>query len=225
LAGNDTLLRRLTLSDIDEWRRHQSDRTAESNEEDERQRVRAVGVLEPVLSDMTAGLYPQNLCWAAHLYFERGGSPDVQRIVDKTDAATAAAILAGWNHIATEGLGDVDAAKLGVAGAEQRGYYVEAAAVAGCYRLLIDGKLSASAVDTPIDVALAVLKSSWIVNDEETRDELDRWAIDRLNVEPVAGAAKLFEYWGAALGAGATDLPDIWQLEAEHSPSEMLRLA
>jgi hypothetical protein len=225
LTGKDALLNRLTVSTIDEWRRNQSNRTAELNEEEERQRVKAVGDLEPILSDMAAGRHPENLGRAAYIYFERGGPPDVQRVVDKTDAATAAVILAGWNQIAIEGLGGVDAAKLGVAGAEQRGYYVEAAAVAGCYRLLIDGKLSASAADTPIDVALAVLKSSWIVNDEETRKKLDQWAIDRLNVEPVAGAAKLVEYWAAALGAGATDLPGIWQLQAEKSSSAALRLA
>jgi len=84
------------------------------------------------------------------------------------------------------GLGDVDAAKLGAAEAEQRRYYVEVAAVAGVYRLLIDGKLTALR-DTPIEVALAVFKSSWTANGNDRQEKLDRWAIDRLNIDPVAG--------------------------------------
>jgi hypothetical protein len=223
LNCNETLLSRLTTSNIDEWRRDQSNRTAKSNKEEERQRIRDVDILRPILSDMAVGRYPQNLTRAAHFYFERGESPDIQRIVDKSDTTTTVAILAGWNHIATKGLGDVDAAKLGAAEAGQRRYHVEVAAVAGIYRLLIDGKLTALR-DTPIEVALAVLKSGWIANGDDRRQKLDRWAINRLNINPAAGAAGLVDYWNAALGAGATDLPGIWQLQPE-GPSSAVSAA
>jgi hypothetical protein len=224
LTGNIELLNRLTFSTVEEWRREQADRKAESCEEEERARVNAVEALRPVLADIAVGQYPQNLDWAAQLYFERDGSPDVQRVVDKSDAATTAALLAGWNHVATRGLGEVDVASLGVAEAEQRRYYVEAAAVAGVYRLLLDDKMPALG-DIPIEVALAVLKSSWTANGNDRQDKLDRWAIDRLNFEPAAGATKIVEYWNAALGAGATELVGIWKLQEENLGGAALKLA
>jgi hypothetical protein len=117
-------LRLWTFCTIDEWRRGQADRDAEEREEEERERINAIESLRPVLSDIAVGQYPQNLDWAAQLYFERDGSPDVQRVAEKTDAATTVALLAGWNHIATHGLGEVDAASLGIAEAGQRRYYI-----------------------------------------------------------------------------------------------------
>jgi Flp pilus assembly protein TadD len=121
-------------------------------------------------------------------------------------------------------LGDVDVARLGVAEAENRRYYVESAAVAGIYRLLIDDKMPPLR-ETPIDVAMAVLKSSWTANGNDRQEKLDRWAIDRLNVEPSAGAAKIVEYWNAALGAGATDLVGIWKLQDEKQAGAALKVA
>jgi hypothetical protein len=224
LTGDTALLNRLTVSTIDEWRRDQADRGAEGREEEERERINAIEVLRPVLSDIAVGQYPQNLNWAAQLYFERDGSPDVQRVVEKTDAATTVALLAGWNHIATRGLGEVDAASLGIAEAEQRRYHIESAAVAGIYRLLSDGKMPALG-DTPIEVALAVLKSSWTANGIDRQEKLDRWAIDRLNFEPVAGARTIVEYWNAALGAGAKDLVGIWKFQEENASGAALKLA
>jgi hypothetical protein len=224
LTGDAALLNRLTLSNIDEWRREQADRQAKIREEEEEQRVKSVEVLGPVLSKIAVGLYPQNLNWAAQLYFERDGSPDVQRVMEKTDAATTVALLDGWNHVATQGLGEVDAASLGRAEAEQRRYYIESAAVAGIYRLLSEDRLPALR-DIPIEVALAVLKSSWIANGNDRQEKLDRWAIDRLNVEPDAGATVIVEYWNAAIGAGATDLVGIWKLQEESERGGALKLA
>jgi hypothetical protein len=224
LTGDTTLLNRLTMCTVDQWRRDQAERRARLAEEEECQRVKSVEILQPVLSQIGVGLYPVNLEWAAQLYFERDGSPDIQRIVEKTDAPTTAALLAGWDYIATNGLGDVNVARLGVAEAENRRYYVESAAVAGIYRLLTEDKMPPLR-ETPIDVAMAVLKSSWIANGNERQEKLDHWAIDRLNVESYAGAAKIVEYWNAALDAGATDLVGIWKLREEGLGQEALRLA
>jgi len=224
LSRDTALLNRLTVSRVDEWRRDQTDRRARLSEEEECQRIKSVEILGPVLSEIAVGLYPQNLEWAAQLYFERDGSPDVRRIVEKTDAQTTAVLLAGWNHIATHGLADVDVARLGVAEAESRRYYVESAAVAGIYRLLIDDKMP-PLTEMPIDVAMAVLKSSWTANGSDRQGKLNRWATDRLNVEPSAGAATIVDYWNAALGAGATELTGIWNLCDEKLGREALKLA
>jgi hypothetical protein len=70
-----------------------------------------------------------------------------------------------------------------------------------------------------------VLKASWIANGNDRQEKLDRWAIDRLNVEPLAGATTIVEYWNAALGAGATDLAGIWKLQEENARGAALKLA
>jgi hypothetical protein len=222
--GDAALLNRLTVSTIEPWKREHAERAAEAREEEERERIDAIEVLRPILPDIAVGRYPQNLDWAARLYFEQDATPDVQRVTEKTDEATTVAVLAGWKHIATRGLGEVDATKLGIAEAEQRRYYVESAAVAGLYRLLIDEEIPAFD-DIPIEVALAVLKSSWIANGTDRQQQLERWAIDRLNVDPVAGAAIIVGYWNAALGAGAKDLVDIWKLQEENPGGAVLKLA
>jgi hypothetical protein len=221
--GDDELLNRLTISTIADWRRDQGLGRAEARDELERQRVTDVADLQPLLADIRAGRRAYSLGWAAEIYFERDGLPDIERVAARSDAVTANAILDGWNCVVAEGLGEVDAAALGTAEAEQRRYYIEAAAAAGVYNQLKIGDTS-SLPDTPIDVALAVLKSSWIANGQDRHDELDAWAINRLNAEPTAGAARLLRYWTAALDAGAVDLPGIWRLQ-DAKPSAAFEIA
>lgn len=222
-TGDPGLLNRLTVSVIDDYRREQSLRIAAANEEEERQRLTNVADLQPLLRDIRSGRHAGSLDWGAAIYFERGDAPDIQRVVDKADRITAEAIAEGWNSIVMSGLGDVDAAMLGVAEAEQRRYFVEAAAVAGIYRMATENRLPVLR-KTPIDLALAVLKSSWIAGGTDRSDILDRWAIDRLDADPTTGAPCLVTYWAAALGAGATDLPGLWKLQGER-PVAVLGLA
>jgi hypothetical protein len=121
--------------------------------------------MAPMLTEIRFGGQPYYLDWAAHVYFEGedGGerSAGVQRVVDLTDDATAEAIVAGWTYLATTGLGDIDAAQLGRAEAENRRYYVEAATIAGLDRMIDEDRLPAPA-PMPIEVAVAVLKSSYV---------------------------------------------------------------
>jgi len=72
---------------------------------------------------------------------------------------------------------------------------------------------------------VALLKSGWMVSDEARRKRLEIWAVGRLNADPMAGAAQLVEYWSASIEVGASNLPSVWQLQAEHSPGTALGIA
>jgi hypothetical protein len=46
---------------------------------------------------------------------------------------------------------------------------------------------------------------------------LERWALDRINLVPTAGADALCAFWGATLDEGATELTSLWQLLGEEA--------
>ena len=89
--------------------------------------------------------------------------------------------MAGWKKLAMTGLGEIDAAQLGKAEAEGLRYHAEVAAIAGLDQLTCDDGLPAP-YTIPIEVAIAVLKSSWVVSDKERRSQLEKWALDRLDL-------------------------------------------
>lgn len=217
--NSEPLLKQLAITTIDDrWFKNQAYAISEHRREAEAKagNVRALAL---ALAEMRVGGQPHHLACAARWYFEdeqrRGGRPSgIQRVSDLTDDTTTDAILAGWNHLATMGLGGIDAAQLGKAEAEGRRYVVEEAAIAGIDRLISEDRLPEPAT-MPIEVAVAVLKSSWVVSDQERRSRLERWALDRLNLVPTAGAAQLMDFWGPALDAGATQLSGLWRLLEE----------
>jgi hypothetical protein len=224
-TGNTALLAKMTTSTIENWRREQSTRAVRIDEQAERRRTKGIETLRPILPKMAVGMYPQNLDWAAHLLFERNGAASLQLIVDETNSETAASILAGWRYIATNGLGDVDATKLGIAEGEKRRYYVEAAAVAGVYRMLTDPLETPDFANTPLSVALAVLKSSWIANGQERQKKLNEWAVAKLDSDHENAAVLLVEFWTAATAAGEKDLSDVWKILDENAKSPSLHRA
>jgi hypothetical protein len=69
--------------------------------------------------------------------------------------------------------------------------------------------------ELPISLAIAVIKSSFILNDQERRRRLEQWATDRLNLDPILGASQLLDYFSASLDAGATQLAAIWRLSED----------
>jgi hypothetical protein len=122
--------------------------------------------------------------------------------------------LAGWEYLATVDLFGVNAAMLGTAEAEGRRYWVEWPAIAGLDRLFEKERLPCPA-SMPISLAIAVIKSSFILNDQERRRRLEQWATDRLNLDPILGASQLLDYFSASLDAGATQLTAIWRLSED----------
>jgi hypothetical protein len=110
LTCDTALLNRLTISAIDEWRRHQADRNAESREEEERERANAIEVSRPCFRKSRSVNTRKILIGLRNCISNGTGHPMCKRVVDKIDAATTVALLAGWNHIATRGLGEVDVA-------------------------------------------------------------------------------------------------------------------
>jgi hypothetical protein len=214
--GGKALLKQLTTTRIEPWQRDSYKRAAKRRREHAKQKAGNIKRLNLLLGDLRVGRRPGHLDWAAHLYFGVPGGDGkhlagVERVVDFTDHTTADAILAGWEFLATVDLVGVNAATLGTAEAEGRRYCVEWPAIAGLDRLFEEGGLPNPA-SMPISLATAVIKSSFIVDDEERRKRLEQWAIDRLNLNPVLGASQLLDYFGASLDAGATQITSIWRL-------------
>jgi hypothetical protein len=225
LSRNDLLLRDLTVRTIEPWRSEQATRAAEARDEQELQRSLDVSDLTPLIDQLRSGGHANGLSWGARIYFDRDAAPSMQQLIDRTNDALAEAITEGWEAVVTGGLGYVDTEMLGISGAEQRRYFIEEAAVAGIYRRLITDQDSALP-ETKIEVAIAVLKSSWTSNTNARIDKLDRWAMSRLDIDPEAGSAQLLTYWTAALGAGSTELPGLSKFNVEKvSPSLELALS
>jgi hypothetical protein len=210
-----SLLERLACCKVETWQREDAARAARERRKEERQRLEDVSYLTPRIADLESGRDSAALGWGAEHYFVRGAAPDVGRIVARSDAAIAHAIERGWDAVVQNGLGDIDAEKLGDLEARRKISRIERAVVAGAYRRLVDADLSSTLRDASLDVALTVLKSSWTANDNGRSDALDRWAIERLDADPKAGAERLLLYWNAALDAGSTDLPSLWKFDSE----------
>jgi len=214
--GCKALRRHLTTEKIEKWRLDDFARAAKVRRREAKEKIENVRTLGPLLAEMRVGGQPGSLNWASVAYFEgenrrgRHGA-GIQRVIDLTDEVTTAAILEGWNYLATKGLGDIDAAQLGQAEAKGSRYYVETAAMAGLDLLISEDRLPALST-IPIEVAITVLKSSFIISDEERRTRLERWALDRLNLHPTEGGAQLLAFWGATLDEGATQLSGLWRL-------------
>lgn len=220
--GCKLLLKHLTKSTIEPWRRDQYRRAERLRRRDAKQKALNIKALAPVIAELRVGGKPQHLKWAADLYFHSAGSRDepstgIGRIIYFTDKIIADAILAGWEYLTTKNLIGIDAARLGKAEAENQTYYVESAAIAGLDHLFEENRLP-DPISTPIAVAIAVLKSSWIISDQTRRGRLEKWAVDRLNLEPAVGAVQLLEFWGAALDAGATELSSLSRLTEDCVP-------
>jgi hypothetical protein len=214
--GCKALLKDLTTAPIDQWRRRQHQGAKQRKRQEAKTKAANLEVLAPVLADIRIGRYPGHLDWAAQLYFQPANNQEPQptgldRVAYFSDTATTAAIAEGWEYLATVELVGVNAAQLGAAEAQNRSYYVENAAVAGLDRLLAEDRCPDPAT-MPIEVAIAVLKSGWVAADAERRRRLEGWAIERLNLNPIVGAAQLVDFWDAALNAGATDLTAVWRL-------------
>lgn len=217
--GCKRLLRQLTVSKIKPWRHKQHRYAVKQRRREAKHKAGNIKVLAPVLAKLRVGGWPGHLEWAAKLYFRsgdnRGDRPDgIESVAYFTDEATTDAILAGWEYLATKELVGVDATLLGTAEAEGRRYDVELAAIAGLDRLFEEDRLP-NPTTIPITLAIAALKSSSVIGDQKRRKRLEKWAIDRLNLEPSAGAAELLDFWRAALASGASQISSLWRLSED----------
>jgi hypothetical protein len=208
--GCKRLLKQLTTTMIESWRREQYKRLAKRRRENAKRKAANIRLLRPILGDIPFGLRPGPLGWAAQLYFSPpdpyGERPaGFQRVIYCTDQRTADAILAGWDYLVGVDLVGVTAAALGTAEATGRILEIEWAAIAGVDRLFEEERLPDPAT-MPITLAIVVIKANFIAQDQERRTQLQQWAIQRLNLNPTLGAAQLADYFGAILDAGATQL-------------------
>jgi hypothetical protein len=215
-AGCKTLLKHLTTTKIEPWQRDEYKRAAKRLRVHAKHKSANIKWLKPMLDDLRVGRCPDQLDWAATLYFgPLDGSAKllkgIERIAHFTDQTTAEAVLAGWEYLASVDLVGVNATMLGTAEAQNHRYPVEWPGIAGLDRLFEERRLPDLAT-MPITLALVVIKSAFIVEDQERRRRLEQWAIERLNLDPSLGASHLLDYVGAALEAGATQINFIGRL-------------
>jgi hypothetical protein len=220
------LLKELTVTKIDKWRRQNQKFEAAARRRKDQERAKNNQTIAPSLTTMRSGGRPDFLYWAAQFYFSGQADGDhavgVQRVAHYTNAEATEAIVAGWKYLATKGLGTIDAQQLGKSEADGRPFFAVGSAIAGLDLLLTEGDLPGLAT-VPIEVALAAFTSSFFVVDQDRRGKLEKWALDQLNVVPAVGAKVLVEFWGAALDAGAKDLQGVWRLREGDARTEVAR--
>jgi hypothetical protein len=216
--GCEALLKQLTTVKINKLRRSEQKLAEKAREREAREKASNVRKLAPALAEMRVGGQPGHLDWTARLYFEHRQDRPVglALVVHVTDEATCQAAVAGWEHLATHGLGGITASMMGKAEAESQRYVVEVAAMAGVDRLISEGRMLELGV-VPIEVAIAVLQSAFFIGSEDQRGHLEKWATNRLNHDPAAGAEQIIDFWGAALDVGATRLSGLPRLEGQAS--------
>jgi hypothetical protein len=182
-------------------------------------RAARVKTLAPRLEQLRTGKDLENLHWGAmeYLRLER-----IDQLISVSNAACAAAIKDGWQHVVTVGLDGLDLEKFGEAQRNETPLLEELPAILGLNTLIEEGRLP-ELPSMPMAAALVAIRNAqgWL-NDNK---RLERFAIKRLNLDPVAGAAALHRYWKIILDAGGENLEGIELLKAENPPSPAIILA
>lgn len=224
--GGKILLRELTVAEVEQWRRRQQNRARKTGKDEVKRRTRQLTNLQRNMAGIASGLYKPTLAWAAGIYFHPHGKKDaprsgLERVLAETDDAVTNAVLTGWRRLAMNDVPEVTPATLGQIEATGGYFYSEYAAIAGLDRLLSDDSCDMMAL--PLTLAIIVLRSGWITHSSGSRDALDQWAWDRLNVDPKAGAAALQDYWEAIVAHGGHS--NRWQQAADDRGGKAAALA
>jgi hypothetical protein len=77
----------------------------------------------------------------------------------------------------------------------------------------------------PIALAFVVIRQSYLAGENERRDRLRRWAIDRLATNIVLGSEALFNFWISALEHGSKRLDGIWLFKDDKADTSVLTAA
>ncbi|WP_429325780.1 hypothetical protein [Paraburkholderia sp. GAS348] len=218
IGTSANLLTRLTYDELNPDRALFFQSQSRSDEKDTQTAATNVEHLAPLLHEISTGSRPEVLHWAAELYFapvSNGGLPHgTERIVYSSNASTAAAIIDGWRATVTGRLAGLSAREFGTAYAHNKPYFVEFAAIAGIDLMLASGE-PIVLQNTVIEIAIAVLRLSHLVQAGNRRQRLEEWAFSRLSYSTEQGVRCLTEYWHAALDAGAKDVSLMSQLAPE----------
>lgn len=226
--GGKTLLRTLTVAEIERWRRDQRTREKRQDRADTKQRASRTATLRRLSPQIRRGARTAALSWAAEVYFhprtKKGESQTgMERLAAETDPDVIDAILTGWNHLATNDVVGVSPATLGEIEAKGSRFYSEWGALAGLDRL----REQAEPVDLlalPLTLAIVALRSGSIAHPTGAQKPIETWAWQRLNVDPSAGAAALVAFWEAALTHGASN-SSIWYRAGEKQGGEAASIA
>ncbi|MGX5845656.1 hypothetical protein ACWGTO_01115 [Mesorhizobium sp. PL10] len=211
--GTKRLLRELTVKKISQHHlRYLKGRIKERRQKDKR-RQKDLDILTKELAALRGGK-SKNLIWAADRYFQGASDdtpPSICTLEADLGAPIAKAVRDGWARIATQPIEYLDAAVLGRAAGQNKGYGIEHAVIAGIDVLLQEQRAPALAT-APLLSAIIALKSDFIVGSEKRRDAINGWAVRRLENNPAAGARELSTFWSAILETGGTSLDGLWDL-------------
>lgn len=195
---------------------------AARREKDSKQKAENIAHLTPDIEDIRMGLCSRALGWAARLYFEEGDGErpgGLEKVIYFSDEAIAEAIVAGWDQLIAHGSPSITAKFLG----QGEGKYLTATEwglLAGIDRLF-HREPGPGTTSSSLIVALAILKAAWNLRDAAKRKQFEHWALERLNAEPIAGAAHLHEYWTEAVDVGTTHIESFGRVREDdaHGPA------
>lgn len=217
------LVSRLTSDDDAARTTKQAAVEAKRLEKRELARQETVRVLTPEIDEIRAGKRIDRLAGASRVYFEKQhGEPpaDIGRVVSATNDEITAAIREGWNRLVTQGAPGVTATSMGQEVSSPNRLKFETAVLAGLEQLF--GSEGASEPATcPLVVAIAVLNSPPVLHLSPHCKEIERWALNRLNAEPVSGAEHLRDFWVAAIDAGTNYIESFGRVHEDdaHGPA------
>jgi hypothetical protein len=220
-------LEALSTCALDQWRRDEMVRQSEARAKDAARRAEVAESLTAHLDAIAALERPRALYEGARLYFgeakQEGAPTGFSRLSEAWGPQIATTVIEACERLAGEGHALLAPASLGAMEAENRNYLVEYATVAGVAQQIgRDGPRGADGA--PVSVVLAALRQLGLLRDD-ARDRIERWAFDRLNADPQAGAAAIVAYAQAALAAGATRLSVFSVLSAREDAGDTVREA
>jgi hypothetical protein len=189
-----------------------------ANENDRREkaaaaRAQAVLRLEPILEDIRSGRAVGYLGRASRWYFSQENSPEqgLALVESRTNAEIRLATESGWRELLFRADPEVSAQSLGA----REGQYCnafECAVVAGFDQVLASG---ADVSSVPPIVPIAALRIACMLTRSTRQRELERWALQRLNDAPEAGARALQEFWLAAIDAGPVHIESLGRVRLD----------
>lgn len=223
------LLKKLTTAYPDPWQIKERKWAKQQHRRSEKTRAANLAILRPIITELRSGQALSNLAWAADIYLKSSRKDSnlpsgLDLLKQLSDSTCTEAIAQGWEQITTTALHDFDVKKLGIAEAESKRYFIEAAAIAGLGIMMQNDRLP-EASTLPMILAIIVLRHSSLSSSQERHHTLLVWAINRLNLEPRMAAEQLLTYWCVALDSGAVRLNTLGYLTQKKYLGDAVRLA
>jgi len=192
------------------WEAKQAARDAEYEAERQKQRDNDRSWLSDHADTIRSGAEAGALIYAAQIAVGYHAGADIPDDRDRMTAwfgpEVAADLRQGWERIAEAF--PVEVSELGAREGQRLDVRLEAIAPV----MLAERLAAGGSLDLSLPFAFAVLRASYVLRDDESREAVTRVAVERI-LRDDAGREALLAYWEAAVAAGAQDLPDLLAFE------------